>query len=128
MNFNVEIIHVFVRVYCRRQGCLILSDELNHSSLVLGSRLSGAAIKTYKHNGKNILLFWSRRPLFCVDNHNHGRNSGIAYKSRVDVLPQVFFINIYVLKLKHSDSVTVTKGRIEEHYTIIIIITSYALK
>ncbi|XP_052106800.1 serine palmitoyltransferase 2-like [Mytilus californianus] len=32
------------------KGCLILSDELNHSSLVLGSRLSGASIKTFRHN------------------------------------------------------------------------------
>ena len=29
---------------------MILSDELNHSSLVLGSRLSGATIKVFKHN------------------------------------------------------------------------------
>ncbi|XP_071161498.1 serine palmitoyltransferase 2-like isoform X1 [Mytilus edulis] len=32
------------------KGSLILSDELNHASLVLGSRLSGATIKTFKHN------------------------------------------------------------------------------
>ncbi|KAL3873456.1 hypothetical protein ACJMK2_036571 [Sinanodonta woodiana] len=32
------------------KGSLILSDELNHASLVLGSRLSGAMIKTFKHN------------------------------------------------------------------------------
>jgi len=32
---------------------LIVSDELNHSSLVLGARLSGAKIKVFKHNGKN---------------------------------------------------------------------------
>ena len=27
-----------------------MSDELNHASLVLGARLSGASIKTFKHN------------------------------------------------------------------------------
>ena len=32
------------------KNCLILSDELNHASLVLGSRLSGATIKVFKHN------------------------------------------------------------------------------
>ncbi|BFZ07191.1 hypothetical protein BsWGS_10230 [Bradybaena similaris] len=32
------------------QGCLILSDELNHASLILGSRLTGAVIRTFKHN------------------------------------------------------------------------------
>lgn len=33
------------------KGCLIISDELNHASLVLGSRLSGATIRVFKHNG-----------------------------------------------------------------------------
>jgi len=32
------------------KGCLIVSDELNHASLVLGSRLSGATVKVFKHN------------------------------------------------------------------------------
>lgn len=30
--------------------CLIISDALNHTSLVLGSRLSGAKIKIFRHN------------------------------------------------------------------------------
>ena len=34
------------------KGDLIISDELNHTSLVLGARLSGAKIKVFKHNGK----------------------------------------------------------------------------
>lgn len=32
------------------KNCLIMSDELNHASLVLGSRLSGATVKVFKHN------------------------------------------------------------------------------
>ncbi|KAI8899216.1 pyridoxal phosphate-dependent transferase [Globomyces pollinis-pini] len=32
------------------EGCLIISDQLNHSSLIFGSRLSGATIKSFKHN------------------------------------------------------------------------------
>jgi len=32
------------------KGCLIISDELNHTSIRFGSRLSGAVIKMFKHN------------------------------------------------------------------------------
>ncbi|KAJ3046382.1 serine palmitoyltransferase component, partial [Rhizoclosmatium hyalinum] len=32
------------------KGSLIISDELNHSSLVFGARVSGAAIRVFKHN------------------------------------------------------------------------------
>jgi len=32
------------------KGCLLISDELNHSSLILGARLSGAKIKVFKHS------------------------------------------------------------------------------
>ncbi|KAK9480085.1 pyridoxal phosphate-dependent transferase [Lipomyces japonicus] len=32
------------------KGCLIISDELNHASIRFGARLSGASVKTYKHN------------------------------------------------------------------------------
>ncbi len=28
----------------------MISDELNHSSLVFGARISGAAVKVFKHN------------------------------------------------------------------------------
>ena len=37
------------------KGCLILSDELNHASLVLGCRLSGATIRIFKHNNMKDL-------------------------------------------------------------------------
>lgn len=32
------------------KGCLVISDELNHSSIRFGTRLSGARVRTYKHN------------------------------------------------------------------------------
>nr|XP_033795534.1 serine palmitoyltransferase 3-like [Geotrypetes seraphini] len=37
------------------KGCLILSDEVNHISLVLGARLSGATIRVFKHNNMQSL-------------------------------------------------------------------------
>jgi len=32
------------------RGCLVISDEHNHASLILGCRLSGAKVKVFKHN------------------------------------------------------------------------------
>ncbi|XP_012266326.2 serine palmitoyltransferase 2 [Athalia rosae] len=37
------------------KGCLVLSDEKNHASLILGLRLSGATSKVFKHNDTNHL-------------------------------------------------------------------------
>ncbi|KAK9531045.1 hypothetical protein VZT92_010496 [Zoarces viviparus] len=37
------------------KGCLVLSDELNHASLVLGARLSGSTIRVFKHNNMQSL-------------------------------------------------------------------------
>jgi serine palmitoyltransferase len=36
-------------------GCLVLSDEKNHASLILGLRLSGATIKVFRHNSMYTL-------------------------------------------------------------------------
>eukprot|EP00871_Galdieria_phlegrea_P003508 jgi/Galph1/4158/GphlegSOOS_G2804.1 len=36
-------------------GCLIISDELNHASIVVGSRASGAKIKVFPHNDTKSL-------------------------------------------------------------------------
>ena len=35
-------------------GCCIISDERNHASLVLGTRLSGAKVYVFKHNSKYL--------------------------------------------------------------------------
>ncbi|EDV21631.1 Serine palmitoyltransferase 2 [Trichoplax sp. H2] len=32
------------------KGCMIISDELNHASIVTGARLSGAKVSVYRHN------------------------------------------------------------------------------
>lgn len=37
------------------KGTLVISDELNHSSLIFGCRLSGASIKTFPHNDTSVL-------------------------------------------------------------------------
>jgi serine palmitoyltransferase len=37
------------------KGCLILSDELNHASIRIGARISGAVIQSFKHNDMHDL-------------------------------------------------------------------------
>jgi len=37
------------------KGCLIISDELNHSSIRFGARLSGAMVRMFKHNNMKDL-------------------------------------------------------------------------
>lgn len=37
------------------KGCCVVSDELNHTSLILGIRLSGAETRVFKHNDINSL-------------------------------------------------------------------------
>ncbi|XP_045620042.2 serine palmitoyltransferase 2 isoform X1 [Procambarus clarkii] len=36
-------------------GCLVMSDEFNHASLILGLRLSGATVKVFRHNDSEDL-------------------------------------------------------------------------
>ena len=38
--------------YVSVQGDLILSDEMNHSSICLGAKLSGAVVRRFKHNSE----------------------------------------------------------------------------
>ena len=44
-------------------GCLIFSDELNHASIRVGSRMSKATIRTYKHNDMHDLERLLRRAI-----------------------------------------------------------------
>ena len=37
------------------KGCLIISDELNHASIRVGARFSGAVIRSFKHNDMKAL-------------------------------------------------------------------------
>ena len=34
------------------ENCLVISDEKNHASIILGLRTSGATIRVFKHNSK----------------------------------------------------------------------------
>lgn len=45
-------------------GCLVVSDELNHASLILGIRLSGATVKVFHHNSEYLILISSFKGSF----------------------------------------------------------------
>jgi len=53
------------------KGCLILSDELNHASLVLGCRLSGATIRVFKHNDMEDLEQKLKDAVVCGQPRTH---------------------------------------------------------
>ncbi|XP_077969691.1 serine palmitoyltransferase 2-like isoform X2 [Styela clava] len=53
------------------KGCLILSDELNHASLVLGCRLSGATINVFKHNDMEDLEMKLRNAIVVGQPRKH---------------------------------------------------------
>lgn len=53
------------------QESLILSDEKNHSSIVLGCRLSGAAIRVYKHNDMKSLEENIREAILTGNHKTH---------------------------------------------------------
>lgn len=50
------------------KGCLIISDELNHSSIRFGARLSGASIRMFKHNNMEDLEKLLRE---CISQGQH---------------------------------------------------------
>ena len=47
------------------QGCLIVSDELNHASIRTGARTSGAKVSTFRHNDIPHLESILRRAIAC---------------------------------------------------------------
>jgi len=42
------------------QGSLIISDSLNHNSIVNGARGSGATIRVFQHNGEYCTLLYTK--------------------------------------------------------------------
>jgi serine palmitoyltransferase len=58
------------------QGCLILSDSLNHTSLVLGARVSGAKIQVFKHNS----MFHCSRVCVTAACAGRGGANGVSHR------------------------------------------------
>ena len=74
-------------------GCLVVSDEKNHASIILGLRLSGATIKVYKHNNVKHL------EKVIVDSIVNGQKNGKPWKKILIILEGVFSMEGSIVKL-----------------------------
>ena len=59
-----------------QKGCLIISDELNHSSIVTGARSSSGTIRVFKHNCVRSLEALLRRSI----SEGQGKNKKCAWQ------------------------------------------------
>ncbi|XP_048455767.1 serine palmitoyltransferase 2 isoform X1 [Rhincodon typus] len=75
------------------KGCLILSDELNHASLVLGARLSGATIRVFKHNNMQSL------DKLLKDAIVHGQPRTRRPWKKILIVVEGIYRAIYILKM-----------------------------
>ncbi|CAG9798350.1 unnamed protein product [Chironomus riparius] len=74
-------------------GCLVVSDEKNHASIILGLRLSGATIKVYKHNNVKHM------EKVIVDSIAYGQKNGKPWKKILIILEGVFSMEGSIVKL-----------------------------
>ena len=64
------------------KGCLVISDEKNHASIILGLRLSGASIRVFKHNSK---FSYRNYYIFTVHSGNHFTNLNLTSEIIIDM-------------------------------------------
>lgn len=74
-------------------GCLVISDEKNHASIILGLRLSGATIKVYKHNNVKSLEQIIEKSIV------NGQPNGKPWKKVLIILEGVFSMEGSIVKL-----------------------------
>lgn len=74
-------------------GCLVISDEKNHASIILGLRLSGATIKVYKHNNTKNLEKVIQQAII------KGQPNGAPWKKILIILEGVFSMEGSIVKL-----------------------------
>jgi len=75
-------------------GCLVVSDEKNHASIILGLKLSGATVRVYKHNNvKNMEKVIESAIV------NGQPKSGAPWKKILIILEGVFSMEGSIVKL-----------------------------
>ncbi len=91
MGFAVNAVNIPALV---DKSCLIMSDELNHTSLILGSRLSGALVKTFKHNSPTDLEAKLRSAIISGQ-----PTTGRAWKKILIVVEGIYSMEGTILRL-----------------------------
>lgn len=74
-------------------GCLVVSDEKNHASIILGLRLSGATVKVYKHNNVKSMDKVIEKAIV------NGQPNGAPWKKILIILEGVFSMEGSIVKL-----------------------------
>ncbi|XP_066603771.1 serine palmitoyltransferase 2 [Prorops nasuta] len=114
------------------KGCLVLSDEKNHASLILGIRLSGAVIRVFKHNNmrhleeclKKAVVYgqpktgeqW--RKIFIIVEGVYSMEGSVAKLDEIIKLKKKYKAYLY-LDEAHSTGAMGTRGRgICDYYNI----------
>ncbi|XP_039950773.1 serine palmitoyltransferase 2 isoform X1 [Bactrocera tryoni] len=76
-------------------GCLVLSDEKNHASIILGLRLSGATTKVFKHNNMPDLERVLRHNVV----HGNPKAGGKPWKKILILVEGVFSMEGSIVRL-----------------------------
>ncbi|XP_020806078.1 serine palmitoyltransferase 2 isoform X2 [Drosophila serrata] len=76
-------------------NCLVISDEKNHASIILGLRLSGATTKVFKHNNMRDLERVLRQGV-CYGNPKKG---GQPYKKIMILVEGIFSMEGSIVRL-----------------------------
>lgn len=74
--------------------CLVISDEKNHASIILGLRLSGATIKVYRHNNVQHLEKVISKAII-----NGQPKTGRSWKKILIILEGIFSMEGSIVKL-----------------------------
>ncbi len=69
------------------KGCLIISDALNHASIVVGARSSGAKVKVFRHNDAAHLEDVLRASIAEGQPRSHRPWKKVSWLSRVNLRP-----------------------------------------
>lgn len=75
-------------------GCLVVSDEKNHASIILGIRLSGATTRVFKHNNMKDLERVLKNAVI-----NGQPKTGIPWKKILIIVEGVFSMEGSIVKL-----------------------------